>query len=89
MISVALPIRSVLKLQQVRNPSARLLTGVKNYQHVFPSLAVLHQLAVCFHIDFKVMKLTYKGLNSLGPRYLVERLLLTRTFCHTHSSQTG
>lgn len=31
--------------------------------------------------------LTYKGLNNLGPHYLMEHLSLRSTSCATHTSQ--
>ena len=63
------------KLQVVQNAAARLLTGVRKYQHISSTLAALHWLPIRFCIDFKVLMLTYKALNGLGPRYLAERLL--------------
>ena len=75
------------KLQVVQNAAARLLTGVRKYQHISPTLAKLHWLPICFRIDFKVLMLTYKALNVLGPRYLAERLLPTRSTRITRTSQ--
>ena len=42
-------------------------------------LAALHWLPICFRVNFKVLMLTYKALNGLGPRYLAERLLPPRS----------
>ena len=67
---VGLPLKLMRKLQVVQNAAARLLTGVRKYQHISPTLAMLHCLPICFCIDFKVLMLTYKALNGLGPRYL-------------------
>ena len=64
---MGLPLRLMWKLQMVQNAAARLLTEVKRYQHISPTLAVLHWLPICFRIDFKVLKMTYKSLNGLGP----------------------
>ena len=50
-------------------------------------LAMLHWLPISFHIDFKVLMLTYKALNGLGPRYLAERLLPPRSTRITRVSQ--
>ena len=68
----------------VQNAAARLLSGARKYHHISPILAVLHWLPIQFLVDFKVLMLTYKALNGLGPRYLVERLLppsSTRVTC--------
>ena len=72
---VGLPLRLSRKLQMVQNAAARLLSGVRKHQHISPTLAVLHWLPVCFRIDFKVLMITYKALNGLGPQYLADRLL--------------
>ena len=40
-----------------------------------------------FCVDFKVLMLTYKALNGLGPRYLAERLLPPRSTRITRMSQ--
>ena len=62
-----LPLTLMQKLQMLQNTVARLLTGVKRFPHTPPILATLHWLPVCFHIDFKVLTITYKALNGLGP----------------------
>ena len=72
---MGLPLRLMQKMQMVQNTASRLLTGVKKYHHISPTLVALHWLPICFCIDFKVLILTYKALNGLGPRYLTERLL--------------
>ena len=59
----------------VQNVAARLLSGARKYHHISPILATLHWLPIRFRVDFKVLTLTFKALNGLGPRYLAERLL--------------
>ena len=81
-----MPLKLMWKLQVVQNAAARLLSGVKKYQHISPTLAALRWLSIRFRIDFKVLMLTYKALNSLGPRYLAERLLPPRS---THVTRTS
>ena len=58
----------------VQNAAARLLSGVRKYQHISPTLAVLHWLPIRFCVDFKVLMITYKTLNGLEPQYLADRL---------------
>uniref|UniRef100_A0ABM5FTP4 Reverse transcriptase domain-containing protein n=1 Tax=Pogona vitticeps TaxID=103695 RepID=A0ABM5FTP4_9SAUR len=84
---VGLPLKVMRKLQVVQNAAARLLTGVRKCQHISPTLAMLHWLPIRFRIDFKVLMLTYKALNGLGPRYLMERLLPPRSTRITCMSQ--
>ena len=70
MLYVGLPLRLMQKLQMVQNAVARLLSGVRKFQHISPTLAMLHWLPICLCNNFKVLMLTYKALNGLGPRYL-------------------
>ena len=81
--------RLMRKLQMVQNTAATLLTGVKKYHHISPNLMALHWLPIRFCIDFKVLMLTYKALNGLGPRYLAERLFPSSPTRVTQSSQAG
>ncbi|XP_061471923.1 uncharacterized protein LOC133379865 [Rhineura floridana] len=71
---MGLPLRTVQKLQLVKNAAARLVTGTRWFEHVKPILAHLHWLPVYFRAQFKVLVLTYKALHSLGPQYLMECL---------------
>ena len=86
---VGLPLRLMRKLQMVQNEAARLLSGMRKYQHISHTLAALPWPLVHFHIDFKVLMMTYKALNGLGPRYLAECLLPPRSTQITCSSQEG
>ena len=84
---VGLPFRLMRKLQMMQNAAARLLSGTRKLQHISPILAALHWLPIRFRIDFKVLMMTYKALNGLGPQYLAERLLPPRSTRVTHHSQ--
>ena len=84
---VGLPLRLMRKLQMVQNAAARPLSGTRKYQHISYILAALHWLPIHFRIDFKVLMMTYKALNGLGPRYLMERLLPPRSTRITLYSQ--
>ncbi|KAF7237899.1 Proteasomal ATPase-associated factor 1 [Varanus komodoensis] len=71
---VGLPLKTVRILQMVQNRAARLLTGTGHYSHITPVLFQLHWLPIKVRAQFKVLVITYKALNSLGPGYLKERL---------------
>ena len=86
---VGLPLRLMRKLQMVQNAAASLLSRVRKYQHISPTLAALHWLRIHFRIDFKVLIMTYKALNGLGPRYLADRFLPPRSTRITRHSQRG
>src|SRR4029434_1185781 len=65
-------INSIKSFQLIQNAAARTLTRTKKYEHISPVLASLHWLPVKSRINFKVLFLTYKALNSLAPNYLKE-----------------
>ncbi|KAF7234746.1 Cytochrome P450 2D16 [Varanus komodoensis] len=71
---MGLPLKTVRILQLVQNRAARLLTGAGHYVHMTPGLRQLHWLPIEVRAQFKVLVMTYKALNGLGPGYLKERL---------------
>ncbi|KAF7247742.1 thiamine pyrophosphokinase 1 [Varanus komodoensis] len=71
---VGLPLKTVRILQSVQNRAARLLTGTGSYVHMTPVLRQLHWLPIEVRAQFKVLVMTYKALNGLGPGYLKECL---------------
>ncbi|KAF7239230.1 RNA-directed DNA polymerase from mobile element jockey [Varanus komodoensis] len=73
---VGLPLKTVRILQLVQNRAARLLTGTGHYGHMTPVLRQLHWLPIEVRAQFKVLVITHKALNGLGPGYLKERLRL-------------
>lgn len=50
-------------------------------------MSLLHWLPICFHVKFKGLVLTYKGLNGLGPHFIAECLSLRSSTWTTWSSQ--
>ncbi|KAF7243149.1 Neuronal tyrosine-phosphorylated phosphoinositide-3-kinase adapter 2 [Varanus komodoensis] len=71
---VRLPLKTVWILQLIQNRAARLLMGTGRYVHMTPVLCQLHWLPIEVRAQFKVLVMTYKALNGLGPGYLKERL---------------
>jgi len=65
------PASSINKLELVQNAAARLLTiRSRKYDLITLILSSLHWLSVKFHINYKVLLLTYKFPNYLAPVYL-------------------
>ncbi|KAF7243419.1 RNA-directed DNA polymerase from mobile element jockey [Varanus komodoensis] len=71
---MGLPLKMVRILQLVQNRAARLLTGTGHCAHITPVLRQLHWLPIEARAQFKLLVITYKALNGLGPGYLKERL---------------
>ena len=65
-----LPDCQIQKLQRVQNAAARIITGIKKYDHITPALKELHWLPVQQRIEFKILLLTYKALNNMAPSYI-------------------
>lgn len=62
------------KLQYIQNSAARLLTYTRSRDHITPVLQNLHWLPITYRIQFKILLLTFKSLNSLAPPYLTDLL---------------
>jgi len=71
-ILIGIPQNLLQKLQHVQNSAARLLTYIKRQEHIKPILMELHWLPVKERIRYKILLLTFKGLNNLAPTYLTE-----------------
>ncbi|XP_005940566.2 uncharacterized protein LOC102297446, partial [Haplochromis burtoni] len=64
----------VHKLQLVQTAAARLLTGTGRFESITPALSDLHWLPIKLRIDFKILLLTFKIINSTVPSYLTDLL---------------
>ena len=62
------------KLWCVQKAGARLITMSGKYDHITPTLIKLHILPIHQRLDYKVLLLTFKSLNSMAPVYLTELL---------------
>lgn len=61
---------NISRLQMVQNAAARLLTGIRKFDHISPILQSLHWLPICNRTDFKNLFFVFKALNGLAPKYL-------------------
>ena len=78
-----IPDYMIRKLQMVQNACARLINGIRKYDHITPSLMQLHWLPVEQRIIFKVLLLVYKALNGKAPVYLSELLDIPKKVYNT------
>jgi hypothetical protein len=66
-----LPKCDIRKLQSVQNAAARLIGGLRKYDHITSLMRdQLHWLPINLRIDYKVAVLTYKALHHQSPDYL-------------------
>lgn len=63
------------KLQRIQNAAARVVTGTRRDSHITPILCKLHWLPVQQRIYYKILLLTYKGLNGKAPKYICDLLV--------------
>lgn len=66
-----LPASQTRRLQAVLNASARLIFGLRRYDHITDALLSLHWLRVPERLAFKMAVLSYRALHGLAPSYLV------------------
>ena len=71
-----LPTTELQKLQRVQNAAAMLICNVSRFDHISPTLKMLHWLPVKYRIDFKILLITYKAIHGLAPAYLSELITL-------------
>ena len=67
---MSIPANQIQRLQRSQNAAARLVSGARRREHISPVLRQLHWLPVDKRVKFKVLLLTYKATNNLGPCYL-------------------
>ena len=72
-----LPATQTNRLQLVLNSAARAVTKTPKFHHITPILKSLHWLKINERIQYKVLSLTYKSLQTGHPSYLRSLLSLT------------
>ena len=78
----SLPWSRLQLLQSVLNFAARLIRGLKRFDHISPVLIELHWLPYPQRVKYKVCMLMFKCLKGLAPAYLV-------AFCTKGSAVSG
>ena len=69
-----IPSTLIDQLQRMQNSAARVVTLKRKYDSITPVLKDLHWLPVSSRIKFKVLVLTWRALNGIGPSYIREML---------------
>ena len=67
---IGLPMSQISRLQNIINSAVQLISGVRKFEHITPTLKELHWLPFEWRIEFKILCMTYKSLNGLAPQYL-------------------
>ncbi len=62
------------QVQWVQNSAAVCLIGAKQWEHITPVLKNLYWLPITRCVEYKILVLVYKALNSTGPEYIHELL---------------
>ena len=72
------------RLQAVMNAAARLIYGLKRFNHIMPAVRnELHWLPISQYVNYMVALLVYKCLHGTGPACLTDYCtLLTVADCH-------
>jgi hypothetical protein len=58
------------KLQKLQNCAARVVSGVRKFDHITPVLKELHWLPVTSRINYKIALMVFKCLHGQAPGYL-------------------
>jgi hypothetical protein len=80
------------RLQLIQNAAARLVTGVRKFDHISSTLRDLHWLPVRQRIIYKVALLVFKCLHGLAPSYLADDCIPVSTLAgrqQLRSADTG
>jgi len=72
---IGLPASLLNLLQRVQNSAARVVKQLPKSSHITSILRDLHWLPISFRVDYKVLLLTFKGLNGLAPSYISNLLV--------------
>ena len=87
------PAKITDKLQPVMNAAAKIVCGLKKYDHIKQHMRdTLHWLPVPQRVTYKLCLLTYKTIHSRAPEYLIELckpVAQSESRCRLRSASTG
>ena len=77
--------RNIDKLQKVQNFAARIVLGLKKYDHISEGLRSLNWLPIKDRLKLNDATMVFKCINNLVPSYLAKKFKLRS---HVHDRQT-
>ena len=83
-----LPYSSIAPMQKVQNTAARVVLGLRKFDHITPAFIKLHWLPVTFRIQFKILVIVFKAIKGNAPQYIMD-LLSIRTSSYSLRSANG
>ncbi len=72
-----LPQTTTQPLQRAQNAAARLITGIRQRDHITPAMKQLHWLPINFRIQYKLCLLMHLIITRQCPDYMKELVTLT------------
>ena len=63
------------KLQKVQNTSAGIINRIPYQNHITLMLKELHWLSIKYHMEYKLLLITYTALNDQAPSYMIDVVL--------------
>jgi exonuclease III len=69
-----LPKNQIHKIQLVQNSAARVVMSLNKHDHITQARKELHWLPIEARCKFKIITLTWKALNKMGPTYIKDLL---------------
>jgi len=82
-----LPKFQINHLQHIQNALARTVVQAPKFKHITPILKSLHRLKVPEQIEYKIISLTYKILNTTQPSYLYDLVSIQPP--HGHNTRSS
>jgi len=79
--------KNVAKLQSVQNVAARVVSGLRKFEHTTPILRDLNWLPVSSMLKYTVGILMFKCVKGLALRYLCSRFV-TRATVHDRNTRS-
>ena len=75
-------------MQKVQNTAARVVLGLRKFDHITLAFIKLHWLPVTFRIQFKILVIVFKAIKGNAPQYIMD-LLSIRTSSYSLRSANG